>query len=467
MYAQAHLTRQSSGHVVGRNVGAKGRGLAQWRITHDMSDTASTNPSGPSRTAIILSGGGARGAYEVGVLWYIFDDFSRLYGRTPRVDILSGTSVGAINACYLASNLSDPVLGLRRLVNLWSELQLSKVLGFGLKQVVGLPKLLTGGGDGSGLFDLNPMASLIQKEISWRAISRVLAKRELRALTCSATEIQTGRTVVFMQTAPDCVMPTTAPPRTIFREAAIGPTHALASAAIPMIFPPVRLDSQLYVDGGLRQNTPISPALRLGATHVIAMGSSRDVRGVVLDEGMSAPARAPGAAFLVGKVLNAFLLDHMDADVELLSRLNGVLRDGKAAYGPDFETRINRVAREDGRLGYNEVNCLTVRPSEDLGQLAADHIKSGRFRGNAMVARRLLGLTDFGFGGEADLASYILFDGGFARQLIELGRSDAHARRRELLEFFAHADAHRGDDAPLSHTGAPPPVSEANPRIIT
>lgn len=429
---------------------------------------SSSRGPAPSRTAIILSGGGARGAYEVGVLWYIFDDFARLYGRAPRVDILSGTSVGAINACYLASNLSDPVLGLRRLVNLWSELQLSKVLGFGLKQVVGLPKLLTGGGDGAGLFDLNPMASLIQKEISWRAISRVLAKRELRALTVSATEMQTGRTVVFMQTSPDCVMPTTAPPRTIFRDAAIGPQHALASAAIPMIFPPVRLDSQLYVDGGLRQNTPISPALRLGATHVLALGSSRDVRGVVVDESMNAPARAPGAAFLIGKVLNAFLLDHMDADVELLKRLNGVLRDAKAVYGPDFEQRINRVAREDGRAGYNEVNCLTVRPSEDLGQLAADHIKSGRFRGNAMVTRKLLGLTDFGFGGEADLASYVLFDGGFARQLIELGRSDAHARRRELLDFFTEADAGRGEDEPHSHSGPPPaPQSDSRPRIVT
>src|SRR3954451_22456460 len=94
------------------------------------------------RTAMILSGGGARGAYEVGVLWYIFDDLTRLRGAPPHIDILCGTSVGAINACYLAAHLADPVLGLRRLVELWAELQLTRVLGFGLRQVVSVPRLL-------------------------------------------------------------------------------------------------------------------------------------------------------------------------------------------------------------------------------------------------------------------------------------------------------------------------------------
>src|SRR5918911_3259543 len=112
------------------------------------------------RTAMILSGGGARGAYEVGVLWYVFDDLSRMRGAPPRLDILCGTSVGAINACYLAAHLADPVLGMRRLVELWSELQLTRVLGFGLKQVVNVPRLLRGGGDGQGLFDVRPMADL-------------------------------------------------------------------------------------------------------------------------------------------------------------------------------------------------------------------------------------------------------------------------------------------------------------------
>src|SRR5678815_5124093 len=180
-----------------------------------MTTTALKNQ--PSRrTALILSGGGARGAYEVGVLWYIFDDLSRIRGAPPKIDILCGTSVGAINACYLAAHLSDPVLGMRRLAHLWRELQITRVLGFGPRQFVGIPRLLLGGGEGTGLFDVRPMAELVQREISWRALARALRRKQLRALTVSTTEVATGRTVVFMQTAPDVDIPRTVPPRTLF-----------------------------------------------------------------------------------------------------------------------------------------------------------------------------------------------------------------------------------------------------------
>src|SRR5262252_643515 len=284
---------------------------------------------GKRRVAMILSGGGARGAYEVGVLWYIFDDLTRQRGAPPRLDVLCGTSVGAINACYLAAHLTDPVLGMRRLVDLWSELQLPRVLGFGVRQVIGLPRLLLGGGgEGNGLFDVRPMADLVQREISWRAVARCLRRRQLRALSVSTTEVSTGRTVVFMQTSPDVVIPSTSPPRTLFRADHIGPHHALASAAIPLLFPAVRIDGELYLDGGLRQNTPIAPALRLGATQIFAIGSSREVAGrVVREAGHHRTMQAPGAAFLLGKILNAFLLDHVDVDIDLLTRINNVITD--------------------------------------------------------------------------------------------------------------------------------------------
>ncbi|AKU96721.1 Patatin [Labilithrix luteola] len=405
-----------------------------------MTQTVS-NTQRQRRTAMILSGGGARGAYEVGVLWYIFDDLSRMRGGPPRIDVLCGTSVGAINACYLTAHLGDPVLGMRRLVHLWSELQLTRVLGFGAKQLGGLPRLLLGGGDvGTGVFDVKPMADLVQREISWRALARALRKRQLRALTVSTTEVSTGRTVVFMQTAPDVDIPQTAPPRTLFRADHIGPHHALASAAIPMLFPPVKIDDELYLDGGLRQNTPIAPALRLGATHVFAIGSSREVQGIVTKEGpVHPPARAPGAAFLLGKVLNAFLLDHVDVDLELLNRLNNVIRDGTKAYGPGFLDAITREASKRNAPPYRYVEAFTIRPSEDLGKLASDHVRKGKFIGNPFFTKRLFDLVDIGVGDEADLASYLLFDGHFCRQLIEMGRADAHARRDEILAFFGDA----------------------------
>ena len=395
------------------------------------------------RLAMILSGGGARGAYEVGVLWYVFDELARLRGSAPRIDVLSGTSVGAINACFLAAHLLDPMLGIRRLVDLWSEIEITRVLGFGFRQVVSLPRIALGGGaDSHGLFDVRPMASLVQREVSWRAVARSLRKRHLHALSVSTTEVSTGRTVVFIQTAPDVEIPPP-PPRTHFRLDHIGPEHALASAAIPLLFPAVRIDDELYLDGGLRQNTPIAPALRLGATHVIVTGSSREVKGSILTEGDDHRVAAPGAAFLLGKVLNAFLLDHVDIDLELLTRLNSVIGDGTNAFGPGFVQKMSEHAHRRGGVPYRYVRACVVRPSEDIGRLASEHVRRGRYRGDPILTKRLLHLLDLGVGAEADLASYLLFDGTFCRQLIELGRADARARRDELLAFFADAG---GDD---------------------
>jgi NTE family protein len=404
---------------------------------------------------MILSGGGARGAYEVGVLWYIFDDLSRMRGAPPKIDILCGTSVGAINACYLAAHLTDPVLGMRRLVHLWSELQITHVLGFGPRQFVGIPRLLLGGGgEGTGLFDMRPMAELVQREISWRALARALRRKQLRALTVSTTEVSTGRTAVFMQTAPDVDIPRTSPPRTVFRADHIGPHHALASAAIPLLFPPVRIDDELYLDGGLRQNTPIAPALRLGATHVFAIGSSREFKGVRAHEGALDHLKAPGAAFLLGKVLNAFLLDHIDVDLELLSRLNNVIRDGTNHYGPGFLEAMSKEAEKRNAPAYRLVNAFTLRPTEDMGKLASDHVRRGKLMGNPFLTKRLLSALDIGVGDEADLASYLLFDGHFCRELVEMGRADAHAHRDEILAFFDDADDGGGGPAESEDSGA-------------
>ncbi|MDP9000872.1 MAG: patatin-like phospholipase family protein, partial [Myxococcota bacterium] len=389
---------------------------------------------------------GARAAYEVGVLWYIFDDLTRILGGPPRVDILCGTSVGAINACFLAAHLGDPVLGLRRLVELWSELELTRVLGFGIRQVVTLPRVLFGGGAGYGVFDVRPMAEIVEREISWRAVSRCLRKQVLRALTVSCTELSTGRTVVFMQVSPDLAVPLNAPPRTLLRADRIGPRHALASAAIPLLFPPVRIDDELYLDGGLRQNTPIAPALRLGAPHIFAIGSSREVKGrVVREAGYHEAAHAPGAAFLLGKVLNAFMLDHVDVDIDLLTRINSVIADGTRAYGAGFSAALSAEASLRGGQEYRFVNCMRVRPSEDIGRLANDHLKRGRLRGDPILTKRLFNLLDLGMDNEADLASYLLFDGPFCRRLIEMGRADAQARKDDLLDFFRGAEER--DDA--------------------
>ncbi len=413
-------------------------------------------PKPRRKVAVILSGGGARGAYEVGVLSYVLDALARLRGAPPRIDILCGTSVGAVNACYLAAHLNDPTIGVRRLVDLWTDLNLEAVLGFGMRQALSIPKLIFGGtGEGVGLFDVTPMARLIEREVPWRAVARTLRNGYLSALSVSTTEISTGRTVIFMQTGPDGALPTTAPPRTIIRGALVGPLHALASAAIPLLFPPVRIGAELFMDGGVRQNTPIAPALRLGATHVLAIGLSREIR--TMDTGDD--HRPPSASLVLGKVLNALLLDHVQSDFEVLTRVNHMIDDGERAFGPAFLPAINEAATQRGALPYRRVKTLVVRPSMDIGRLAAAHVRSGKLQKGPLIARRILSLVDVGEETEADLASYLLFDGSYTRKLIALGRADAEARRNELLEFFGSA---RDDVEPRSSESGewtiPPPV---------
>jgi NTE family protein len=388
----------------------------------------------------------------------VFGELSRLRGGPPPIDILSGTSVGAINACFLAAHLEDPQEGMERLVALWQGIRLREIMGFGLRQALSLPRVLRGGEQGAGLLDVLPITELITRQIPWRSIRHVLQRRCLRTLSVAATDVQSGRTVVFTQNGPDTTLPSTAPPRTVLRATRIGPQHALASAAIPVLFPPVRIGNELFVDGGLRQNTPIGPVLRMGATHVFAIGLSRETRGLA-----DAPLlgnQLPGAPFLLGKVLNAFLLDHVDTDLDLTARMNAILRDVETAFGPEAVARLNGIASLRGHPSYRQVETLSIRPTEDLGRIAADHVRTGRVPGS--IPQRLLSLLDVGAGAESDLASYLLFDGTFATRLINLGRADAAARQRDLLAFFGSAedDAREQRETPFDHDGSvfPPPV---------
>jgi NTE family protein len=402
----------------------------------DMPPRSIPVPARGSKTALILSGGGARGAYEVGVLSYVLDHIGRIRRSPLHFDFILGTSVGAINACFLAAHAAEPAIAVRRLSNLWSEIDMGEVLNFGLRQMTSIPRLLLGGGSESvGLFDVAPMTRLVEREIPWRSITKSLRAGHLSALSVSTTEVASGMTVLFMQARSDVPLPTVGPPRTAIRTTRIGPHHALASAAIPILFPHVRIGSELFMDGGVRQNTPIAPALRLGATHVFAIGLSREVR-VVPKKGNDRP---PNVAFVIGKILNAFLLDHVQNDFEVLERVNAIIDSGTRAYGPGFVDTINQHTAAVGQAPARRVERLAIRPSEDIGRLAAGYVRRSKLRSGPAL-RRLFGLLDVGEESEADLASYVLFDGGFARVLIELGRADAEARRTEIEAFFDSAE---------------------------
>jgi NTE family protein len=410
--------------------------------------------SDPRRLAVVLSGGGARGAYEAGVLSYVFDELARERGQAPRVDFLCGTSVGAINSAYLAAGLEEPSSGVGKLVDVWSRMHMGDVLGFNLRQTLRLPRVLLGGAEGAGLFDVSPMVDLVSKQIPWRAISRNLRKGRLRGLSVSATEVATGRTTIFMQVAEGTQLPTRAPPRTLIRPARIGPLHALASAAIPLLFPPVPIDGQLYVDGAVRQSTPVAPAIRLGASHALVVGTSRLFRGPLTQ----AMLQAPSAAFLLGKMMNALLLDHLDSDVGMVNLLNNIVATGEAAYGPEFLEAFNGAAARRGAHRLRPIHMLVIRPSQGIGYLAAQYVRQGRLKASQGLTRRLFKLLDVGVGDDADLTSYFLFDGGFARDLIELGRSDARAMKSEITGFLDSA----GSSAPVGLSPSHGTASDGN-----
>ena len=407
---------------------------------------------GSSSIAVVMSGGGARGAYEAGVLEYLLDDLPTRLGRPVRFDIVTGTSVGAIHACYVAATQSDPGAG-RRLADIWRSFTLDTVFPVRAADLVRVPWRLSGlGGVGNllpsddgaperlpGLFDTRWLDALVLDRVPWARIRRNIDAGHLRALAIAATEIATGRSVVFVENGDGDTPIEWRDPFVIARPAHIGPQHALASAAIPMLFAAIRIGRTYYCDGGLRLNTPLAPALRLGADRVLVIG----LRHPATAEEEDRIARRREASFLsptylAGKALNALLLDRIETDVDRMRLFNAVLETGVAAYGDDFLERINRPIARMRHRPYRLVRDVFLRPSEDLGMLAGEAMRTAvRSRGlRSWLSQNIARYAARGALGEADLLSYLFFDRAYTERLIALGRKDAQRAEAELVALF-------------------------------
>jgi NTE family protein len=406
------------------------------------------------RISLVMSGGGARGAYEAGVLSYIFQELPRRLERPIHFDIITGTSVGAIHACWVAAMQDDHDAG-QKLIATWRSLSLEQVFPVGVTDMIRVPWRLLGLGGASGwrptreakppdrlpgLFDTSALESTVLMGIPWEILRRNIDEGKLYALAVAATEIATGRSVVFVDSRSGTVPQWTRDPFVIARSARIGPEHALASAAIPLIFPAVRVDNAYCYDGGLRLNTPLAPALRLGADRVLVIGL-RYQRSAREEDSIAGErlANYSTLTYLAGKALNALLLDRVEHDVERLRLLNAILARGVEAYGPEFLARINEPMVTMRNAPYRIVENVFLRPSQDIGAIAAEclkhqsHSRSARERLSRSVARYAgRGAVD-----EADLLSYLFFDRCYVDHLIELGRHDAEAAFDDLAKFFA------------------------------
>jgi NTE family protein len=405
------------------------------------------------KRAIVLSGGGARGAYEAGVLRFILDDLPRRTGVTPDFEIICGTSVGAIHACFLAATADEPEARGDRLISIWDRMKVPEIFRFSRSDFFRLPRRMLGVKrmaqqlrDGQrpdrlyGLLDTEPLERLVLKSIPWRGIRRNIRTGRVDTVCVAATQIATGRAVVFCDSHRPELPPWASVSNIRMQRIRLSPLHALASAAIPLLFPSVRVGARYYADGGLRLGTPLAPAVRLGADRILVIGLTHEM-GPSVSETLAQERTAEfgNPMYLFGKVLNALMLSPIDADISRLRFVNDILETGCEVYGEDFLEKLNTGLDTTGmRAPLKPIEDLVIRPSSDLGRIASEVVRDspeldlGAFLG---MLRRTTGAGTSAK--EADLLSYLLFDEAYARRLIELGHHDAESREAELAAFFA------------------------------
>jgi NTE family protein len=392
----------------------------------------------------VLSGGGARGAYEAGVVAGIMEV---LKPKRAPFDVLCGTSVGALNAAYLASHAHVPDMNAPGLISQWQALDLSRHLKLDMWGVLGrkgkLRNLPLTAADmetgpsfiGRSMLHTGAIDELVQHAVLWDQLRENVQQGLVRALIVAALHITTGKTTLFAEMTGGATYKSTRDPRRTPLVGPISAEHVLASAAIPLLFPARRVGSEYYCDGGVRYNTPIAPAIRAGAERLVVISLLSEAPDELDDTPLERRLAAYASPiFLIGKVLNALLLDPLNYDLQILDRFNRLITTLEHALSPEDMARVNSVLEDNRGLAYRKVDTLVFRPSKDIGRMArarSKQIKSSMF--SSWLLARTASLGTFW---ESDLLSFILFDKDFAHELIQLGRDDTVARAPDIRRFF-------------------------------
>jgi NTE family protein len=371
---------------------------------------------------LILTGGGARAAYQVGALRALAEVMGGVENPFP---VITGVSAGAINGAALAASADDFAGGVRRLAETWLSLTPERVYRTDMLSVTSIGarwlRNLTSGGlvtlrEVNHLLDTTPLRELLLERIALDRVPAHLASGKLRGLGVTATSYLTGTAVTFFDAVPG-VEPW-ARSRRLGRREMLTIDHVMASAAIPVFFPAVRIGDTFYGDGQVRLTEPLSPAIHLGADRLLAVGV-RYLRTAAETESLNsedANQRILPVSQVAGVLLNALFLDHLDSDTEHLERINHSLsRTGAAGEATEFRV----------------IPVLTLRPSRELGGLAADQMDHF-----PRVVRYLLRGMGAGRRGGSDLVSYLAFERSYVDRLQTLGYEDTLARRGELEDFL-------------------------------
>jgi len=378
-------------------------------------------PCPDCRIALVLPGGGARGAYQVGVLKALAEAMPRRSANP--FSILSGTSAGAISAAVIASRARRFRYAVADLERVWANFHCSQVFRSDaltmLRSSLHWMAAIVLGGLGprnpESLLDNRPLRELLERNINFNAIEQAVDQGLLDALAITAAGYGSARSVSFCQSAPGQQLWERV--RRRGRPARIGLDHLMASVAVPLVFPPVRIGREYFGDGAMRQATPLSPVLHLGADRILVIG----VRNEAPDPlpAVNEPLAAPSFGNIAGYMLDALFMDGLAADLENLTRFNLMLEQAPG----------RTLAGDFGTLRY--VEAFIMQPSQDIREIALRHRQEMPFP----VRLLLRGVGSLNYGGR-QLLSYLLFESGYTRELIQLGYRDGMDRRDELLAFM-------------------------------
>lgn len=382
----------------------------------DNSEQQLAHPS--TRTGLILSGGGARASYQIGVLKAVAE-ITGNKSENP-FKVISGTSAGAINAASLACRSDEFSQAVTRLETLWANLATERIHRAGFRALITSTLNLIFSFFHSGaprrqlfLLDNSPLAQLLRESVDLMRLPERIRDGDLWALGITALEYSTGHTINFYQGNPG--IEAWERQRRLGVSTDISYEHLMASAAIPGVYPAVKIRGSYFGDGALRDTAPVSAALHLGADRLFVIGSSHNPDDNVADQ--RARTHLPSAAQIVGHLINFSFLDTLEEDVERLERLNEVAE------------KLSESDRME--LGLRPVEFMSVMPSIRVDELAARHISSLPLSMRTFF--KTVGAT--GESGGASLASYLLFEPSFLTELMQCGYDDGLARRDEILAF--------------------------------